>query len=182
MISVISLFLPSSPPQDPSVISLSLPPSPKNPSNTTHLQGSREQLAIAAFAQSLLIIPTTLAVNAAKDSSELVAQLRSRHALSQRVAAAEAKPDPHAPASSQPMTPDEQKQLAKSRQYRNYGLDLVKGKVHDCIKAGVLEPSMSKVKSLKSAVEAVIAIMRIDTLIKLDPEQRGDGGDDGHGH
>jgi T-complex protein 1 subunit alpha len=52
--------------------------------------------------------------------------------------------------------------------------------VHDCIKAGVLEPSMGKVKQLKSAVEACVAIMRIDTLIKLDPEQRGD--DDGHGH
>lgn len=65
--------------------------------------------------------------------------------------------------------------------YKNYGLDLTKGKVVDQIKAGVLEPSMSKVKQLKSAVEACIAIMRIDTLIKLDPEQRG-GEDDGHGH
>ena len=55
--------------------------------------------------------------------------------------------------------------------------------MHDCVKAGVLEPSMSKVKQLKSAVEACVAIMRIDTLIKLDPEQRGGGGeDDGHGH
>lgn len=51
----------------------------------------------------------------------------------------------------------------------------------DELKAGVLEPAMSKVKQLKSAVEACIAIMRIDTLIKLDPEQRG-GEDDGHGH
>lgn len=56
------------------------------------------------------------------------------------------------------------------------------GKVVDEVKAGVLEPSMSKVKQLKSAVEACIAIMRIDTLIKLDPVQRGGGGDDGHGH
>lgn len=55
--------------------------------------------------------------------------------------------------------------------------------MHDCVKAGVLEPSMSKVKQLKSAVEACVAIMRIDTLIKLDPEQRGgQGEDDGHGH
>ena len=45
---------------------------------------------------------------------------------------------------------------------------------------GVMEPSMSKMKQLKSAVEACIGIMRIDTLIKLDPEQRGE--DDGHGH
>lgn len=51
----------------------------------------------------------------------------------------------------------------------------MKGKVHDCVKAGVLEPSMSKVKQLKSAVEACIAIMRIDTMIKLDPEQKAEG-------
>ncbi|KAK3678001.1 chaperonin-containing T-complex alpha subunit Cct1 [Recurvomyces mirabilis] len=176
--------------------------------------GSREQLAIGAFAASLLVIPNTLAVNAAKDSSELVAQLRSRHALSQRTA--EPAPQKHAnpnqppnqqqaqqqtpngtsrPASSapgaqpqrvphQPMAADspDAKALAKAKGYKNYGLDLSKGKVHDCLKAGVLEPSMSKVKQLKSAVEACVAIMRIDTLIKLDPEQRGGGEDDGHGH
>lgn len=72
--------------------------------------------------------------------------------------------------------------MAKSKNYKNYGLDLANGKVHDCLKAGVLEPSMSKVKQLKSAVEACVAIMRIDTLIKLDPEERGGGDDDGHGH
>jgi T-complex protein 1 subunit alpha len=70
--------------------------------------------------------------------------------------------------------------VAKKKNYKNYGLDLMKGKVVDQVKAGVLEPSMSKVKQLKSAVEACIAIMRIDTLIKLDPEQRG--GEDEHGH
>lgn len=70
----------------------------------------------------------------------------------------------------------------KERNYKNYGLDLARGKVVDSVKAGVLEPSMSKVRQLKSAVEACVAIMRIDTLIKLDPEQRGGGEDDGHGH
>ncbi|KAF7197274.1 T-complex protein 1 subunit alpha [Pseudocercospora fuligena] len=152
--------------------------------------GSREQLAIGAFAASLLVIPTTLAVNAAKDSPELVAQLRSRHALSQR-SAEPASSHPPAPANGAPTPPQtktqqaldaDAKALAKAKGYKNYGLDLSKGKVHDCVKAGVLEPSMSKVKQLKSAVEACVAIMRIDTLIKLDPEQRGDPGDDGHGH
>ncbi|CBF86273.1 chaperonin Cpn60/TCP-1 family [Aspergillus tetrazonus] len=127
--------------------------------------GSREQLAIGEFAQSLLIVPKTLAVNAAKDSSELVAQLRKRHALSQRVQEGEAN--------------EKEKAVAKKKEYRNYGLDLTKGRVHDCLKAGVLEPSMGKLKQLKSAVEACIAIMRIDTMIKLDPERKED---DGHGH
>ncbi|KAH8696659.1 putative t-complex protein 1 alpha subunit [Talaromyces proteolyticus] len=127
---------------------------------------SREQLAIGEFAQSLLVIPKTLAVNAAKDSSELVAQLRVRHAISQRVQEGDAN--------------EEEKAIAKKKTYRNYGLDLTKGRVIDSVKAGVIEPSMSKVKQLKSAVEACIAIMRIDTMIKLDPEQPAE--DDGHGH
>ena len=129
--------------------------------------GSREQLAIGEFAQSLLVIPKTLAVNAAKDASELVAQLRSRHALSQRTQDGEANED--------------EKTVARKKGYKNYGLDLLKGKVVDEVKAGVLEPSVSKVRQLKSAVEACISIMRIDTLIKLDPEERGEQ-DDGHGH
>ena len=146
--------------------------------------GSREQLAIGEFAQSLLVIPRTLAVNAAKDSSDLVAQLRSFHATSQRIQEA----PPPASSSSSPSkgskspnaAAEQDKANAKRRNYKNYGLELTRGKVVDQIKAGVLEPSMSKVKQLKSAVEACIAVMRIDTMIKLDPEQRG--GEDGHGH
>lgn len=42
-------------------------------------QGSREQLAIAEFARALLVIPKTLAVNAAQDSTDLVAKLRAFH-------------------------------------------------------------------------------------------------------
>lgn len=128
--------------------------------------GSREQLAIGEFAQSLLVIPKTLAVNAAKDSADLVAQLRSRHATSQRILDGEGN--------------DDEKTIARKLSYKNYGLDLMRGTVVDEIKLGVLEPSISKVRQLKSAVEACISIMRIDTLIKLDPEMPAE--DDGHGH
>jgi len=160
--------------------------------------GSREQLAIGAFAQSLLVIPKTLATNAALDATDLVAQLRSRHAISQRLSN-----DPTTSTSAKNMAGgidadgstgagsakprlssaevDDAKALAHKRNYRNYGLDLQKGKVADSVKNGVLEPTLSKVKQLKSAVEACIAILRIDTMIRLDPEQRG-GEDDGHGH
>lgn len=48
-----------------------------------NLQSSREQLAIAEFARSLLVIPKTLAVNAAQDSTDLVAKLRAYHNSSQ---------------------------------------------------------------------------------------------------
>ena len=106
---------------------------------------SREQLAIADFAKSLLIIPKVLAVNAAHDASDLVSKLRSYHNASQT---------------------DETK-----RHLKNIGLELQKGIVRDNLKAGVLEPEMSKVKSLKFATEAAITILRIDDLIKLEPEK-----------
>ncbi|KAI4165495.1 MAG: hypothetical protein LQ342_000905 [Letrouitia transgressa] len=155
--------------------------------------GSREQLAIGEFAQTLLVIPKTLATNAAKDASELVAELRSRHALSQRLPDGESAPSQsssspsktgnrtakaNAKQAEQAITKEE-KQLAKRKGYKNYGLDLSQGTVADMVRMGVLEPSMSKVRQLKSAVEACIAVMRIDTLIKLDPEKRG--GEDPHG-
>lgn len=52
--------------------------------------GSKEQLAVAAFAESLLVIPRTLTVNAAHDATELVARLRAHHHKSQESGADEA--------------------------------------------------------------------------------------------
>ena len=119
--------------------------------------GSREQLAIAEFAAALLVIPKQLAVNAAKDASDLVAKLRAYHASSQSATQAE----------------------EKKRKYRFYGLDLMEGKVRNNLDAGVLEPTKCKVRSLKSAVEACISILRIDTAIKVDPKPREE---DPHDH
>ena len=51
--------------------------------NISIFQSSREQLAIAEFARSLLVIPKTLSVNAAQDATDLVAKLRSYHNSSQ---------------------------------------------------------------------------------------------------
>jgi len=39
---------------------------------------------------------------------------------------------------------------------------------------------ISKVKSLKFATEAAITILRIDDLIKLEKEQKSQGGDECH--
>ncbi|PVD32496.1 hypothetical protein C0Q70_07935 [Pomacea canaliculata] len=109
---------------------------------------SREQLAIAEFARSLLVIPKQLAVNAAQDSTDLVAKLRAYHHTSQ--------------------TKPEHSEL------RWVGLDLIAGVVRDNKKAGVLEPTVSKTKSIKFATEAAITILRIDDMIKLvSQEQRG---------
>jgi T-complex protein 1 subunit alpha len=57
------------------------------------------------------------------------------------------------------------------------GLDLVLGKIRDNVKAGVLEPLVSKVKCIRYclifllfrfATEAAITILRIDDMIKLE--------------
>ncbi|XP_026759752.1 T-complex protein 1 subunit alpha [Galleria mellonella] len=108
---------------------------------------SREQLAIAAFAQSLLVIPKTLSVNAARDATDLVAKLRAYHNSSQT--------------------------KVEHANLKWVGLDLTEGTLRDNLAAGVLEPAISKIKSLKFATEAAITILRIDDMIKLDPEQKG---------
>jgi T-complex protein 1 subunit alpha len=100
-------------------------------------------LAIAEFSEALLVIPKTLAMNAAKDATDLIAKLRVFHNAAQK-------------------SDDESK-----KELKHSGLDLVNGKVRNNLAAGVLEPAMSKIKSLKFATEASITILRIDDMIKL---------------
>lgn len=114
--------------------------------NYATTMASREQLAVAEFAHSLLIIPKMLAVNAAQDAADLVSKLRAFHHAAQT-------------------TPDK-------TSYKFVGLDLHQGKCRDNKKAGVVEPAVSKIKSLKFATEAAITILRIDDLVKLDPEPK----------
>lgn len=95
------------------------------------------------------MIPKTLAVNAAKDSTDLVAKLRAYHNAAQNASAG-----------------DPNKALSR------YGLDLLNGEVVDNVKAGVLEPTVSKVRSLKSAFEAAVSLLRIDDAITCVPEQK----------
>lgn len=49
---------------------------------------------------------------------------------------------------------------------------MVGGTLRDSKKNGVLEPAVSKLKSLKFATEAAITILRIDDMIKLAPEEK----------
>lgn len=117
--------------------------------NLAETMGSRQQLAIMEFAQALLVIPKTLAVNGALDATELVAQLRAYHYAAQS---------------------DEGRGDSKW-----IGLDLHNGQVRDSVKAGVLEPAMSKIKSLRFACEAAITILRIDDSIKMAPKDKPKG-------
>jgi hypothetical protein len=105
----------------------------------------------------LLTIPKTLAINAAKDSTDLVAKLRAYHNAAQSAPAGDPK---------------------KALMF--YGLDLINGQVRDNLQAGVLEPTISKIKSLKSALEAATSLLRIDDSITVSesnlerPRGRGD--------
>lgn len=145
---------------------------------SVHLEGcavatpGREQAAVAAFADALLVIPKTLAVNAAKDATELVAGLRAAHARAQA-----------------PGAGPEERALAAS------GLDLQLGVVRDNLRAGVLEPCMAKLKIIQAsccgvffgqrltrfpsrsqfATEAAITVLRIDDMIVLSPPQEQEG-------
>jgi len=114
--------------------------------------GSREQLAISEFAEALNVIPKTLAINAAKDATDLLTKLRFVHDKAQK---------------------SEGEEVNK---YRHTGLDLVNGKIRNNFQAGVFEPAISKVKSLKFATEAAITILRIDDLIRLEAKEEGERG------
>ena len=112
--------------------------------------GSREQLAVSEFAEALNVIPKQLAINAAKDATDLLTKLRYVNDK----------------AKSPQTTPEEAEKL------KNTGLDLLNGKIKNNFNAGVFEPAMSKIKSLKFATEAAITILRIDDLIRIEPEKQ----------
>ena len=115
---------------------------------------SKEQIAISEFSEALNIIPKTLAVNAAKDATELISKLRTLHTASQK----EGETD------------------EKKTNLKYCGLDLIAGKPRNNLRAGVLEPMISKINSIRFATEAAITILRIDDMIKLAPEQRDEQG------
>ena len=115
--------------------------------------GSREQMAINEFAEALNVIPKQLAINAAKDATDLLTKLRYVHERYQK----------------------EKEHTEETKKLKNTGLDLLTGKIRNNYKAGVFEPAISKVKSLRFATEAAITILRIDDLIRIEPEKNKQG-------
>ncbi|KRX95703.1 T-complex protein 1 subunit alpha, partial [Trichinella pseudospiralis] len=113
--------------------------------NFANSLSSRELLAVAEFASALMVIPRTLAVNSGEDCSDLIAKLRAYH--------------------------NGYYMNRSDETWRWAGLDVRNGEVIDNKVAGVLEPLESKVKILKFATEAAITILRIDDMIKVDPEE-----------
>jgi T-complex protein 1 subunit alpha len=138
---------------------------------------SRDRLAVQEFAQSLLIIPKTLAINGGYDSAELVSELRGYHAESQKHLIIN---DDYEKNSTQQL----QKKTTTSNDKEDnkwLGLDLNDGKIRDRVTDGVLEPAMSKIKSIKFATEAAVTILRIDDAIKLNKKENPKG-PEGHEH
>ncbi|TET10719.1 MAG: thermosome subunit [Candidatus Thorarchaeota archaeon] len=94
--------------------------------------GGREQLAIEAFAESMLIIPKTLAENGGHDPIDIIADLNKEHTKATGTW---------------------------------FGVDVIKGKTTDMMKAGVIEPARVKSQAIRSAAEAAQMILRIDDVI-----------------
>lgn len=98
---------------------------------------SKEHVAIHRYSEALLDIPRILATNAGLDSNRLLGELLKK-----------------------------QYEVYKSGQlYKFYGLDVVKGVVQDNLLAGIVEPTIYKLKVLKAATEAAIGILRINEII-----------------
>ena len=114
---------------------------------SAHQSVSKDMTVVSEFAEALQVIPRQLALNAALDATDLLAKLIVLHQTAQ------------------------QKQEEKYRALRHSGLDLDRGVVRNNLVAGVLEPMVSKVKAIKFATEAAIAILRIDDMIKISPER-----------
>ena len=121
--------------------------------NYARALGSREQMAVNEYAEALNVIPKKLAINAAKDATDLLTKMRYVH---ERYSKSKEKNE-------------------DIKKLKNTGLDLLTGKIRNNYKAGVFEPAISKVKSLKFATEAAITILRIDDLIRIEPEKNKQG-------
>lgn len=99
---------------------------------------SREQLPILEFGEALMQIPKILLLNSGLEINDLIDKLRIVHK-----AAIE----------------DE------SIHFLQYGLDLFEGRIRNNIINGVVEPTISKIRSIQIATEAAISILRIDDFI-----------------
>ncbi len=73
------------------------------------------------------VIPKQLAINGAKDASDLLAKMRMVHHNSQK----------------------KNVDLETAKKQKHTGLDILRGKIRNNFNAGVFEPAISKTKSLK---------------------------------
>lgn len=99
---------------------------------------TREQLPILEFGKALIEIPKILLFNSGLENSNLMDKLKMIHKIA--------------------LSSD-------SNRYLKYGLDVFEARIRDNIEHGVIEPTISKIRSIQIATEAAISIMRIDDFI-----------------
>ena len=99
---------------------------------------TREHLPILEFGEALMQIPRTLLLNSGLGKGNLIDKLRIIHKTG---------------------TDD------FSNLYVHYGLDLFEARIRNNIENGVVEPTISKIRSIQIATEAAISILRIDDFI-----------------
>jgi len=114
----------------------------------------RAQLPVAKFAEALLVIPKILALNSALDAIDLTSKLYAIHDL---------------------VRESGKEKSEENKKYLRYGLDLENNTIRDNVEHGVMEPTISKIKSIRFATEAAITILRIDDLIRLNPKPEPKG-------
>ncbi len=110
------------------------------------LTAGKESLAMESFARALRQLPTIIADNGGFDSTELVSQLRTEHALA-----------------------------LKEGKRCDMGLNMIDGTIANVHTLGIRESFKSKLQVLVSASEAAEMILRVDDIIKCAPRQRQDG-------
>jgi len=113
---------------------------------------SKEQLVISAVAQALEVIPRQLAENAGFDSTDVVNELRARHARG-------GTPGVIAPGNA-----------------KWFGVDIENEGVIDTFKSYVWEPALLKASALSAASEAACLVLSVDETVRNAKSQNA--GDD----
>jgi chaperonin GroEL (HSP60 family) len=104
--------------------------------------GGRESLAVEAFADSLEVVPRTLAENAGLSPIDTLMELRKAHSNSDGKTSS-----------------------------MSYGLNVYTGEVVDMLKEGVIEPEKVVRQAMESATETAVMVLRIDDIISAkEPE------------
>jgi T-complex protein 1 subunit eta len=100
------------------------------------------QWVLSAYSKALEVIPRQLCENAGFDSTDILAALRRKHALTSSDAAD-----------------------TGNTNSKWYGVDLVNGDICDTFEAGIWEPCGNKINCFEAATEAACLILSIDETI-----------------
>jgi len=103
----------------------------------------KQQKVIERFAKALETIPRTLIQNSGGDATDILAKLRTKHAL-----------------------PDTEQQIKDGDHNRWYGVDCINNDIRNTLKDFIWEPTVVKENALESACEACCLILSIDETIK----------------